>query len=155
MNKQSWLILGLLVSMSVNLLIAGIVIGRAGQRPPGPPPASWMEGQLDQESRQLVRRTMAGKQREVAPLREALRKAMSDVRRAVTAEEYDAQALADALERVRAARGSYEAFIHNNLAEVSANLNRQQRAALVRAALQRGQDGSRNVKRKMPSRPGG
>jgi uncharacterized membrane protein len=69
------------------------------------------------------------------------------VRRAVAAEDYDPQALALALEQSREVTERYQALIHKNLVEVSTELPREERIALARAALQRGQN------TKMPPRP--
>ena len=100
-----------------------------------------------------MRRRMAEQTQLIRPIREDMRRAMQGLRQAVSAEQYDPQAMADALAAVREARGRYEAFIHENLAEVSAGLSKPQRVALLRAAMQRGMEGPRGTERKMPPRP--
>lgn len=139
MTRSKLLLVALMVSVAINLLVAGIFIGRGGIRPPpGPSPAAWMAADLDQETRQKLRQRMAGQASDVRPIRQELRRAMGDLRAAVRAEDYDPQAMADALARMREARGRYENFLHNNLVELSGELNREQRMALLRTALQRG-----------------
>ncbi len=139
MTRSNLLLAALVVSVAINLLVAGIVIGRGGIRPPpGPSPAEWMAGNLDQETRQKVRQRMARQASDVRPIRQELRRAMGELRTAVQAEEYDPQAMDDALTRMREARGRYERFFHDNLVELSGELNKAQRIALLRTALQRG-----------------
>ncbi len=156
MSKQNLLLLVLIVSVSVNLLVAGVVIGRAGvKRPPEPPPAAWAAEQLDPATRQLVRRRMGEQMQTVRPLREEMRAATRDIRRAVSAEPYDPVAMADALARLRDVKGRYEALIHDSFAELSADLPKRQRVALLRAALERRMQGQPGAQTKRPLSPGG
>ncbi len=156
MNKQSLVLLALIVSVSVNLLIAGVVIGRAGsKRPPEPPPAAWAAETLESSTRQMVRRRMAAQTQAVQPLREEMRAAHQDIRRAVSAEPYDPAAMAEALRRLRDVKSRYEALIHENFAELSADLPKHQRVALLRAAMQRRMQGQAGPQTKRPQRPGG
>ncbi|MFK8043301.1 periplasmic heavy metal sensor, partial [Congregibacter sp.] len=108
---------------------------------------AWAAEHLSPETKRRLRGQMRAQLSEVRPLREDMRNAQMAVREAAAAEEYDPQVLALALERSRQISERYQALIHRNLVEVSAELPKDQRIALARAALQRGQNA------KMPSRP--
>jgi uncharacterized membrane protein len=147
MNRHSLILAGLLMSLAVNLLIAGFFIGNHRGARPEPPPMAWATEQLSPETQRRLRGQMRAQLSEVRPLREDMRKAQAAVRKAVAAEDYDPQVLALALEKSREVSERYQALIHKNLVEVSAELPKDQRIALARAALQRGQSA------KMPPRP--
>ena len=140
MNKQQLLVVALLVSVGVNLLIAGVVIGRAGKgpRPPmGPPPMEWVARELPPETKRVVMQEMRARQADFKPLRSELRTATQAVRRA----------LADALTEVRRVSIRYQELIHESLVGVTADMPRVQRIAVARAALARAQQGQ------IPQRP--
>lgn len=147
MNKHTLVLTALLVSLSANLLIAGFVIGRKQHRPPEAPPMAWAAERLSAETQAKVRRQMRAQVSEVRPLREAMRNAQAAVREAVTTDAYDPNALTLALKESRDVSSRYQALIHKNLVALSKELPKQERMALARAALQRGQS------KKMPSRP--
>ena len=154
MNKQHALLLALLVSVAVNLLVLGVVLGRQGQRPPEPPPAEWATRHLDDSARRLVRQRMSADRGRIRPLRADVGEALAEVRRAAVAEEFDAVALEDALENMRDARARYEAFLHRGLVSVAAQLPREQRLALLRAALEPRRDNKRGGRSKAEETPG-
>ncbi|WOJ92097.1 periplasmic heavy metal sensor [Congregibacter variabilis] len=139
MNRNSLVLIALLISLALNLLIAGFIVGKhrgsGGERPP----MAWAVEQLSPETQRRIRGQMRDQLSEVRPLREDMRKAQAAVRKAVASEDYDPQVLALALEKSREVSERYQALIHKNLVEVSADLPREQRIALARAALQRGQ----------------
>jgi uncharacterized membrane protein len=90
---------------------------------------------------------MRSQQEAFRPLRAEMADATMAVRRAISAEDYDPDALALALARMRDVSIRYQQLIHENLVDMSADLPREQRMALARAALQRNQGG------KPPPRP--
>jgi uncharacterized membrane protein len=147
MSRQSALLLALLVSVSVNLLVAGVLIGRSSVGVRETPPAAWVARELEPEARRLVRDRLRQETGNVRPLRRDLADAHRAVREAMSAEDYDAQTLKDALARLRAVDGRYRQLLHDNVAEIAAQLPREQRVALLRAAMQRGGVG------RIPQRP--
>lgn len=147
MNRNRLILIALLISLALNLMIAGFVVGKHRGAPGEPPPMAWAVAQLSPETQQRVRAQMRAQLPQVRPLRKELRDAHLAVREAVAADDYDAQDLAQALEASRVAGERYQALIHKNLVAVSAQLPKEQRIALVRAALQRGQNA------KMPRSP--
>ncbi|MFT7286204.1 MAG: putative membrane protein [Halieaceae bacterium] len=156
MSRQGWLLLTLVVSLSLNLLVAGFVIGRGSSaRPPGPPPMDWMAQEVAPETRALLRSRMRQQVQRVRPLREDMRRATGAVRRAVGAENFDPEALAAALAEMRRLSADYQALMHENLVALSAELPREQRIALAGAALQRDASADRRAggKQARPERP--
>ena len=152
MTRQNALLVALLVSVAINLLIAGVVLGRLGAPHREPPPAAWAARELGPETRGLVRERMREQLPQVRPLRREMGEAQRAVRAAVTAEDFDPEALRAALARLREAGNRYEQFIHENLADLAASLSPQERGALVRAALERRGGGDRGPRRPPPSR---
>ncbi len=153
MNRRTVLLAALTVSLALNLLIAGIFIGRMGGRPHGPPPGAWAARDLSPETRRIVRDHMRRDIASVRPLRAEMVEARAAVRRVVLDEAFDAQALRAALAQVRAVGDRYEELLHENLVEVAGQLPAEERAALVRAALDRAGPGGRERPRR-PEPPG-
>lgn len=138
MNKQSVLILALLVSVATNLVIAGFILGKAGGHPRERAPMDWAAESLTPDTQRKVRAQLRAQMAQARPLREEMRKAHAAVREAVAAEDFDARALTLALERSREVSTRYQAMMHENLVGLSAELSAEQRIALAKTVLQRG-----------------
>jgi uncharacterized membrane protein len=139
MHKQNLLLIALLCSLALNLLVAGVLIGRVGAEPPGEaPPMAWAARELEPEVQQLLRHRMREALPSVRPLREEMRSAGRELRRVLEADEFDPQAVRDALSRMRDVTNRYQLLVQENLIEMAADLPKDQRAALLRAALHRG-----------------
>lgn len=138
MSKRNLLLLALLVSVSVNLLIAGVVIGRKGfegHKPP--PPMAWASERLDPKTRAVVSARMRERLPAMRPLRARLRQTHEDVRQVLRADVLDSEALHEALRRMRDASAAYQAEIHNNLVDLAEELPASERMALISRALLR------------------
>lgn len=139
MNRRNALLLALLCSMAVNLLVAGVLIGRIGVKPPqDAPPMAWAARELDPEVQQLLRRRMREALPSVRPVRQEMRSASLELRRLMAADEFDPKAAKAALARMRGITDRYQQLVHENLVELAAELPKDQRAALLHAALHRG-----------------
>jgi uncharacterized membrane protein len=151
MSSTRWLLPALVLSASVNLLVAGVLIGRAGMpREPAAAPMDWAAQSLSPETRRRVREQLREQMPAVRPLRQDLLSSRERVRRALAAEPFDVDELAAALETMRGVSGDYQALLHRNLVDLSQDLPRDQRLALARAVLERaGGEGRRS-----PPRPG-
>lgn len=143
MTRQTVLLIALLLSLAVNLLVAGVVIGRHSTGGREAPPGVWAAQELPPEARRLVRQRMRDQIESVRPLRSELREAREAIRLAIVSEDYDPQALKDALARLRAIDGRYKALLHGSMADIAAELPRAQRIALLRSAMRRGAPGGR------------
>ncbi|MDP5070735.1 MAG: periplasmic heavy metal sensor [Congregibacter sp.] len=152
MNKQNVLVMTLLLSVAVNLLMAGFVIGKKRGPQHERPPMAWATESLSPETRRKVRGQMRAQIAQVRPLRENMRKAHMEVRNAVAAETFDSEALALALQQSREVSARYQVLMHQNLVTLSAELNKEQRIALARTVLQRGQNGEKPPRRPEPLR---
>ncbi|GEM_PF-4640305 len=137
MSRQGFLIVALLVSLAVNLLVAGVVLGHWHHRDSRPPPMAWATDSLTEETRQIVRQRMRSQFPKVRPLREAMRSAVQDVRQAAGAEPFDPAAMNQALEAMREVTAQYQDLMQENAVELAAQLPAEQRLALLRAVLQR------------------
>jgi uncharacterized membrane protein len=102
---------------------------------------AWAAQELDPLAQQMLRRHMREALPSVRPMREEMRSVSMEVRRAVGGDEFDPELAREALARMREVTSRYQALIHENLIEVAAELPRDERAALLRAALNRGAGG--------------
>ncbi|MEM6302531.1 MAG: periplasmic heavy metal sensor, partial [Pseudomonadota bacterium] len=59
--------------------------------------------------------------------------------KAISAEDFDPDALDRALARLRDASARYQVLIHSSLVDLSADLTREERISLAREAIQRAQ----------------
>lgn len=145
MSKNQGLMLALLLSVAINLLVAGVVIGRGTlpKPPPGPPPMEWVARDLNPETQRKMMRALRSRQSEFRPLREDMRLATMGVRKAISASEddYDPARLDEALANMRDVTLRYQELIHRSLVEVTADMPREERVAVARAALARVQSG--------------
>ncbi|MFK7828287.1 MAG: periplasmic heavy metal sensor [Congregibacter sp.] len=139
MNRQHFLVLALLVSLALNLLIAGVVIGRSGKSPEGAPLVAWATKELKPETRRLVRTHMRDQLPQARQIRRDMQQASRALRRAIGTQEYQAEALSEALEDWRNASLRYQQFLHDNLVTIAADLPQADRVALLRATMLRGQ----------------
>jgi uncharacterized membrane protein len=138
MTRSHGIALALLLSVGVNLVVAGAFLGRLSrQGEPVPPPMDWAARELPAEQRGAVRAALRERLPAVQPQRRALRESMQTIRRLATAEEFDPEAMKAALARQRAAQSAYQALMHEAAVEVAATLPREQRMALLGRALQR------------------
>ena len=152
----------LIVSLMVNALLVGLIIGGGlGQRKAGPAVSSptvneqsLMRGidravSADQRSevRRAFRRAFADTRAERVRLRDARRA----VGRLLTAEEYDAAAVDAGFAELRAADDAMKARMHEVLVEQFGNLTPEQRRVIVQESNQRGARGPRGDR--PPPRP--
>lgn len=152
MNRRHLVVAALLLSVAINLLVLGATIGRKSRmhKPSGPPPLEWTAQALPQEVRDQIRQQMRERQSDVRQLREDMRDATKAVGEAVTADTAEPTALKEALAGLRSAQSEYQAFLHNSVADVAAGLPREQRIALLRQTLARGQRANRKKSQQSP-----
>lgn len=153
MNRFPWRTL-LFVSVALNLLVIGAVAGAWGagvrveraageavvQRMPGP--RAFLRA-LPPETREIMRRELAGSWTQSRDLRRAALQARRDAFAAAATEPYDAERVRAAFARLREADQSAIGVFHDNVIEAFARLTPEQRrealAALRSAAPARRQ----------------
>ena len=154
MSSRNGLVIALLVSAALNLLIAGVLLGRwTRSDAPQPPPLQWTARDLAPETRQQVRARLQERVTDVRPLRVEMREATTAVRRAAVAEPFEPSALKQALAELRRVQQQYQSVMHDSVVDIAAELPREQRLALLRQALERGGRGDRGSGRERPEGP--
>jgi Spy/CpxP family protein refolding chaperone len=146
MSATRRLAIALAISVAANLFVAGFVIARAvyhvpyhheGMHGPFLGPHGMMRDQRGPLA-DAVRGTMHGHGDAFRAHRTRLRDAQRAVRDALTAQPYDAQALAQALEGLRTTTAESQRLMHDVLLELAGKLDPEQRHELLRNALARG-----------------
>ncbi len=124
MNSNRWLVLALLVSLAVNLLIAGIFIGRKLEGPPGRIQLDWLMQELDTTTRDRLRGNLRDQMDSSRKERHLLRETQRDLHQSILTEPFDEQKVRDAMAEVRAASARLQQKMHDqmikNLGELSA-----------------------------------
>lgn len=137
-RKWNWTKTLLVVSLGVNLLIAGMVVGsvfghRSGDRPDPffgggmrPYVASLPQNQREQVRDRLLRNHGAARE-----ARQELRRSAQGVRDAITAEPFDAEALNSAFAAQRAVYDRIAANGHHALVEILSGMTDTERARFI------------------------
>ncbi|MFT7218945.1 MAG: putative membrane protein [Candidatus Azotimanducaceae bacterium] len=138
MNNSKWLKLVLIISLALNLLIAGVVIGRVmdGGGPPGMH-LRWAISELDAPAREKLGASMRDHFKETRPLRKTLRQAQRRLSDAVSLEPFDHGASADAFAEVRAASQALQISIHKKMLENLSQLGTKERQQVFQAFIRR------------------
>jgi len=140
MRTNRWLIGGLIASLALNLLLVGMVIGRlSGFGPPpgmGPDPTAGffrVLGFLSDERRAAITPELREKMGKVMPMLRKLRHDQHDVFAALTAEPFDASALAQTLADLRTNLTMAQVASHQSFVEMAKSLTPDERRALANA----------------------
>lgn len=166
--KTSKLPIWLVVSLIVNALLIGVLIGGGlGQRKAGPPPGGpggseqalirGIERSLPDDQRQIVRRAFRQAFVESREQRIAVRDARQRLARLLAAETYDADAVRESFQQLREADAAMRAQMQDVLAEQFGTLTAEQRRAILedlnRRSRRRGgpEDGRRGPPPPRPS----
>lgn len=134
--------IALLLSVSLNLLLAAALAGLVWRQPPtasaeapGPqrslPDPRGLERALPPERRGIVREALQGQRRELMASARALRDARSQVQAVLQAPEFDASELAAALAEVRAREQATAEIAHAGLLRLAERLEPHERALLA------------------------
>ena len=136
--RNRWLVGGLVVSVVLNLLLVGFVVGRLASAPPGMPPDPTagfgrLLRFLPEERREAVSPVLRGHMRDVMREARGLRSEHEAVYSALAAEPYDAAALSAALAALRATLNTTQEVAHRSLVEVAGTLTAAERRQLADA----------------------
>ncbi len=141
-GPKSTLPVWLIVSLIVNALLIGLLIGGGlGQRKAGPPPAmqggeqALMRGidrTVPDDQRRALRRAFRRAFMETRDERLRVRDARQELANRLSADEYDAAAVQQAFKDLREADASMKAGLHDELAKQFGALTKEQRQAIIR-----------------------
>jgi uncharacterized membrane protein len=156
MNSR-WLLLALIVSLGMNLLIVGVVAGRAmsNRTVDGPFPShlGWMLKEVDQATRQNIRPMLDAHDKKIRPIRRQMRRAQHDARSLLKQPEFDEQALAESFQKLRSVSDQYQTEMHGMMIEILSNLDADQRQQAA-SFLNRGMGGPPNKSLRRPQQNG-
>lgn len=145
------LAIALSISVAVNLLLAGFLIGR-GFRSPRSRDHGAMAGPTGAWSGKRPPAFRAALERQREPLRtsrEGIERARSAARESLTRESFDARAFEQALSALRAETAKGQELLHRSLGEAAAAADREERRALARMLSEGGPE-RRPRKRREP-----
>ena len=136
MKKSHWVGLALALSVAVNLLVGGALLGRLLRPPPDPqPPMAWALRDLDPSVRETLRPQLRKRLSEAQPARRELRLALQSLGQALRQEPMDRDAASRALAQLRESGERYQAVLHESLLDILAELPAERREAAMRAAM--------------------
>ncbi|EED34707.1 conserved hypothetical protein [Luminiphilus syltensis NOR5-1B] len=144
MNSRFWLTAALLVSLSVNLVVAGIVIGRGVGGSERPPPLEWAIKPLDAEIREQLRPVLRAHMSDMRTRRASMRERNDTLLEVINTDPMDPQALEAALLALRQETARYQELMHGIVQDVVSDLPREQRQQVLGMLLH--QRGERGVK---------
>jgi uncharacterized membrane protein len=142
MKKSHWVGLALALSVAVNLLVGGALLGRLFRAAPAPPPPmAWALRDLDPSVRETLRPQLRKRLSEAQPARRELRLALQSLGQALRQEPMDRDAASRALSQLRESGERYQAVLHESLLDILAELPAERREAAMRGAM-RGKGGA-------------
>ncbi len=137
-RNWNWTKTLLVVSLGVNLLVAGMVVGSAFGHRKGDRSDPFFGGgmrpyvaSLPQGQREYVRDRLLANRETARAARQELRKSAQDVRDAITVEPFNADALNTAFTAQRSVYDAIAAKGHHALVEILANMSKDERAQFI------------------------
>ncbi|MEO1028969.1 MAG: periplasmic heavy metal sensor [Pseudomonadota bacterium] len=143
MSRQFWITGLLIVSLLVNALIIGIVIGRgnapAKTEPPPPINVERPNQPVAPETRRYLREATREIGKEMRPKQQAHRESQQALRRAFQADPYDHEAMVEALKTFQETEADMRATLQSLILERMEDATPEQRRALIWLALRNNQ----------------
>lgn len=154
MNKQQFIVLGLVLSVAINLLLVGGMGYRMLTMPdprvrPLPPGAGWVIRDLGEARRSELRPLIEASESETSVVREQMFNAQRRINELIVAEDLDVTALSSAFAELRDASLRYQALSHQQTTSVLAELSaaeREQALEFIRRRGPRGPERSRDTR---------
>lgn len=140
MNGGRWLGLALLLSVAVNLLAGGALLGhllKDSARQP-PPPMAWALREMDTALRRELQPRLRARLAGAMPQRTALRRSFRELAMAIRAEPLDRDRASAALSTLRETSRDYQAVLHESMLDILAELPPERREAALRAFMRQG-----------------
>jgi uncharacterized membrane protein len=139
-GDRRWLLGGLVVSVLINLFLAGVLTGRFLflPKPPNSPAQTAVMRpnflrEVPEEERLRYNVIMAAQQPALRPGRIKLRQLRQQVREAIAAPNYDAALVAKRFAALRAANMAQSTLQQNTLSRALGELSAQSRASVIQA----------------------
>lgn len=136
--------LGLLVSLSINLFFVGGIAYRLvnfqdeGTGRPLPPNVGWIVRDLDPLRRAELEPQLAASFEQIGPIRREMIAAQRQVNALMSAQPFDAAALTAAFATLRDASMRYQAISHEQTGEILGLLSEEERQAALEFVQRRG-----------------
>lgn len=144
MSGRRWLVLGLALSLVINLVLIGFLIGRLSgmPRPPSfranvPASIGWLMRNLPEERREMLRADAREHFRSTRPELRALRDAQRRLYEVLSAEKLDQQALNDVIAQLRTHLDAIQGANLALLGELAGKLSPQERHMLAEGLRRR------------------
>ncbi|MCG8414582.1 MAG: periplasmic heavy metal sensor [Pseudomonadales bacterium] len=160
MSRHKLLIIGLVVSLGINLFLVGGIAMRlnnmrdfANSRP-FPPNVGWIIRDLEDSRQQELLETLEPLGEEISPYRRAMFEAQRRVNRLMSASEYDATELEAAFAELREAAQNYTTLTHEQTLQVLNQLSEEERRTAMEFIQRRGPRDGRDGFRGGPGGPG-
>lgn len=144
MIKRNLLILGLVVSVGINLFLLGAIgmrlnaMQEIANARPFPPNIGWIVRDLSAERQAELADVLQPMGDEIFPLRRAMFAAQRRVNELMAASEYDEQALQEAFSELRSASEAYTALSHQQTLTVLGHLSEAERQVAMEFVQRRG-----------------
>ncbi|MEX0962698.1 MAG: periplasmic heavy metal sensor [Pseudohongiellaceae bacterium] len=144
MTKNRLLLLGLLVSISINLFFVGGIAYRVGNfndersGRPLPPNVGWIVRDLDEQRRSELEPQLRESFEQIRPIRREMIDAQRQVNALMSAQPFDAEALSEAFATLRAASIRYQELSHAQTSSIFGQLSEQERQAALEFVKRRG-----------------
>ncbi len=135
MNKRRLVIVVLIVSLTINLLFVGALIGRWAWGPrthPFEPHFGWLVRRLDEQTRADLKPVIKRQAEQLAPLRRDMREAQIRFNEALASDPLDEEALDAALGDLRENSTAIQAIMHEQMMTVVKRMDLEERQKLAR-----------------------
>jgi len=133
--SNRWIKIALAVSLTLNLLIIGAILGRistgAASQRPFPPQMGWLVRHADAELRQSLAPRLKLFHRESEALRRQVRRAQKRVQTAILDESFDADALQVNFTELRRLSGESQAMMHAAMIDILGEMDANQRQQVL------------------------
>jgi uncharacterized membrane protein len=154
MNKKILLVTVLVISIGLNLVFVGVVVGRhLFGMPPGRAHFEWMTQEVSEETRSKLRSSMREHMQESRPVRRELREAQDHLRTAISTDQYVEADVAARLAEIRRASAELQESMHEQMVENLRHLAPEERSHVLGMMMRQGR-GRRGPQPQHPGRPG-
>ncbi len=136
MSQKRLINIALVLSLGVNLLFVGAILGRiVFDRGHRPAPMEWILRNLDEPTREKIHANMKAQTAVVQPLREEMRAARKEFNDLLDQPELDDEALRASLERLHKVAGEYQSTLQTNMVAILKELPPDQRRRVSRMLM--------------------